>query len=167
VSFFTEVKRHKPSIIYIPNIESWYDTIKDTVAYITFKAMLKSIPPTDPILVLATAENEFGGTGKVAAELLRDIFAFSRKNRLEIARPKKVRCRHMLRRRIPLILCRKTGTSTSQLLSIMSARAPRNSLIPPTGRSACWKSFPWRRRLPLRSLRRRRSRLCRSVTTSC
>lgn len=90
VGFFTEVKRHKPSVIYIPNIESWYETIKDTVAYITFKAMLKSIPPTDPILVLATAEHEFGGNGKVAAELLRDIFAFSKKNRLEIARPKRV-----------------------------------------------------------------------------
>ncbi|KAH6661945.1 ATPase [Plectosphaerella plurivora] len=87
VGFFTEVKRHKPSVIYIPNVESWFETVKDTVAYITFKAMLKSISPTDPVLVLATAEYDQGS--KVPGELLRDIFAFSKKNQLEIVRPKR------------------------------------------------------------------------------
>ncbi|EGY15047.1 hypothetical protein VD0002_g3205 [Verticillium dahliae] len=85
VGLFTEVKRHKPSVIYIPNIDVWFMGISD-VALVTFKAMLKSIPPTDPVLVLATAEHEEGEP--VPPELLRDIFGFSRKNRLEIARPK-------------------------------------------------------------------------------
>ncbi|KAG7102217.1 Aspartyl aminopeptidase like protein [Verticillium longisporum] len=86
VGQFTEVKRHKPSVIYIPNIDVWFMGISD-VALVTFKAMLKSIPPTDPVLVLATAEHEEGEP--IPPELLRDIFGFSRKNRLEIARPKK------------------------------------------------------------------------------
>ncbi|EEY22766.1 ATPase family AAA domain-containing protein 2B [Verticillium alfalfae VaMs.102] len=85
VGLFTEVKRHKPSVIYIPNIDVWFMGISD-VALVTFKAMLKSIPPTDPVLVLATAEHEEGEP--TPPELLKDIFGFSRKNRLEIARPK-------------------------------------------------------------------------------
>ncbi|KAM0286271.1 hypothetical protein ACHAQH_001000 [Verticillium albo-atrum] len=86
VGLFTEVKRHKPSVIYIPNIDVWFMGISD-VALVTFKAMLKSIPPTDPVLVLASAEHEDGEP--IPPELLRDIFGFSRKNRLEIARPKR------------------------------------------------------------------------------
>ncbi|WYZ40594.1 hypothetical protein EsH8_IV_000935 [Colletotrichum jinshuiense] len=86
VSLFTEVKRHKPSVIYIPSIDSWYASMRDTLPFITFKAMLKSIPPTDPILVLATAEYEAGE--ELAPELVRELFAFSRKNRLQIERPK-------------------------------------------------------------------------------
>ncbi|TQN69786.1 Tat-binding-like protein 7 [Colletotrichum shisoi] len=85
VSLFTEVKRHKPSVIYIPSIDSWYAAMKDTLPFITFKAMLKSIPPTDPILVLATAEYE-PGEG-LAPDLVRELFSFSRKNRLQIERP--------------------------------------------------------------------------------
>lgn len=88
VSLFTEVKRHKPSVIYIPSIESWYAAMRDTLPFITFKNMLKSIPPTDPILVLATAEYEAGED--LAPELVRELFAFSRKNRLQIQRPKHV-----------------------------------------------------------------------------
>ncbi|KAK6209529.1 ATPase [Colletotrichum tabaci] len=85
VSLFTEVKRHKPSVIYIPSIDSWYAAMKDTLPFITFKAMLKSIPPTDPILVLATAEYEPGDG--LAPDLVRELFSFSRKNRLQIERP--------------------------------------------------------------------------------
>ncbi|KAJ0162895.1 Tat-binding -like protein 7 [Colletotrichum tanaceti] len=85
VSLFTEVKRHKPSVIYIPSIDSWYAAMKDTLPFITFKAMLKSIPPTDPILLLATAEYE-AGEG-LAPDLVRELFSFSRKNRLQIERP--------------------------------------------------------------------------------
>ncbi|KAL0931881.1 AAA family [Colletotrichum truncatum] len=86
VGLFTEVKRHKPSVIYIPGIESWYASMKDTLPFITFKAMLKSIPPTDPILVLATSEYEAGED--LSPDLVREIFAYSRKNRLQIQRPK-------------------------------------------------------------------------------
>lgn len=85
VSLFTEVKRHKPSVIYIPNVDAWFDMLRDTIGFVTFKAMLKSIPPTDPILVLATAEHELGC--QLDPVLLRELFSFSKKNRLEIERP--------------------------------------------------------------------------------
>lgn len=87
VGLFAEVRRHKPSVIYIPNFDVWYQTLVNTVALVTFKTMLKSIPPTDPVLVFATAEND---KSEIADLWLRDIFGFSSKNRMEIARPDRV-----------------------------------------------------------------------------
>lgn len=87
VGFFSEVRRHKPSVIYIPNIDAWYTTLAGTVAFITFQTMLKSISPTDPVLLLATAESDKGDLGN---ELFRSFFGFSTKNRMEIPRPERV-----------------------------------------------------------------------------
>lgn len=88
VGLFTEVRRHKPSVIYIPNMDAWHETLTGTTALIAFQTMLKSIASTDPLLVLATAECERGGEFPV--DLVRDFFGFSRKNRMEIARPERV-----------------------------------------------------------------------------
>jgi hypothetical protein len=84
VGMFTEVRRHKPSVIYIPNIDAWYATLTGTVALITFQTMLRSIQPTDPILLFATADCE---RSELSAELFRDFFGYSQKNRMEIIRP--------------------------------------------------------------------------------
>ncbi len=82
------MKRHKPSVIYIPNVDSWWASLGDA-ALVTFETMLKSIPPTDPVLLLATAE-------KVPRDLdpglLRNLFGYSKKNRAVIARPNRVSC---------------------------------------------------------------------------
>ncbi|KEY70250.1 hypothetical protein S7711_04359 [Stachybotrys chartarum IBT 7711] len=86
VGLFAEVRRHKPSVIYIPNIDAWHATLRGTVAYITFQTMLKSIPPTDPVLLLATAECD---KADLSSDLFRDFFGFSRKNRMEIPRPQR------------------------------------------------------------------------------
>ncbi|KAK2600254.1 TAT-binding protein-like protein 7, AAA ATPase [Conoideocrella luteorostrata] len=86
VGLFTEIRRHKPSVIYIPNIDAWYATLTNTVALITFQTMLRSIPPTDPVLVLATADC---GKDELPDGLLCDLFGYSRKNRMEITRPEK------------------------------------------------------------------------------
>ncbi|PKS06850.1 hypothetical protein jhhlp_006926 [Lomentospora prolificans] len=84
VGQFTEIKRHKPSVIFIPNIETWYVSLRDSLAMITFQTMLRAIPPTDPVLLLATSEREVEGLPR---ELLKDFFGYSRKNRIEIQRP--------------------------------------------------------------------------------
>lgn len=86
VGLFTEIRRHKPSVIYIPNIDAWYATLARTVAFITFQTMLRSIPPTDPVLLLATADCD---KSELPDGLLRDLFGFSRKNKMEITRPAK------------------------------------------------------------------------------
>lgn len=59
------------------------------LAYSTFVTMLRSIPATDPVLLLATSEDEVKTVDEV---LLRDLFALSRKNRREIETPSNVSC---------------------------------------------------------------------------
>lgn len=86
VSMFTEVKRHKPSVVYIPNVDDWCATLGGA-AITALINMLKSIPPTDPILLLGTSECEVHQLDK---HVLRDLFGYSKKNRTEIARPNAV-----------------------------------------------------------------------------
>lgn len=87
VGLFTEVRRHKPSIIFIPNVDEWYAMLKDTIAFVTFKSILRSIAPTEPILLLATAETKKDTLTK--ADLVRELFGFSSKNCVEIEKPSK------------------------------------------------------------------------------
>lgn len=84
---FTEVKRQKPSVIFIPNIDTWYGAMS-APALTAFLGMLRSLHPTDPIMVLATAEAELKD---LSSELRRDLFGFSKSNIIEIVRPLEVR----------------------------------------------------------------------------
>ncbi|KAG4420790.1 hypothetical protein IFR04_006070 [Cadophora malorum] len=83
VQLFAEVKRHKPSVIYLPGVDTWYHTLSEAVIT-TFLGLLRSIPPTDPVLVLGITDSP---TDKVNPDMLRDLFGFSQKNRFVIERP--------------------------------------------------------------------------------
>ncbi|KAK8048454.1 26S proteasome subunit YTA7 [Apiospora phragmitis] len=83
VSLFTEVRRHKPSVIYIPNVDTWYHAMEGPPITV-FLAMLRSIQPTEPILVLGTADCDLKS---LDSDLRRDLFGFSKGNCIEIARP--------------------------------------------------------------------------------
>ena len=80
------MKRHKPSVIYLPGIETWYHTLSQAVIT-TFVGLLRAIPPTDPVLVLGITDMP---PEKVDQDMLRDLFGFSRNNRFTIGRPSKV-----------------------------------------------------------------------------
>ncbi|KAM5358436.1 hypothetical protein ACJZ2D_015281 [Fusarium nematophilum] len=95
VGLFTEVRRHKPSVIFIPNIEAWYAALRGTIALVTFKTMLRSIPATDPVLLLATAE---GGPADIPRELFDDFFGFSLKSRMQLEGPKDTSRREYFRK---------------------------------------------------------------------
>lgn len=84
IQFFTEVRRHKPSVIYIPNVDAWYRTVGDAVIS-TFVGLLRSLAPTDPVLLLGVLECE-----KSDPQMIKDLFGFSRKNQFEIYRPENV-----------------------------------------------------------------------------
>ncbi|QUC18666.1 uncharacterized protein UV8b_02907 [Ustilaginoidea virens] len=86
VGLFTEIRRHKPSVIYIPNVEVWYATLAGTVAFVAFHTALRSIPPTDPVLVLGTADCD---KHELPDGLLNEFFGFSHKNKMEITRPER------------------------------------------------------------------------------
>ncbi|KAF5863427.1 hypothetical protein ETB97_010189 [Aspergillus alliaceus] len=83
VQLFSEVKRHRPSVIYIPNIGSWTETVGPAVLS-TFTGLLRSIPPTDPILLLGVQEL----TGEETDNgLLRLLFGFSKRNFYDLKAP--------------------------------------------------------------------------------
>ncbi|KAI9706153.1 MAG: hypothetical protein M1820_004914 [Bogoriella megaspora] len=86
VQLFKEVRRHKPSVIYIPNVDVWYQTVSQSVIK-TFTSLLRTIPPNDPILLLGVIESV--GNEEPDPEMLRDLFGFSSKNQFTLGRPRK------------------------------------------------------------------------------
>ncbi|OJJ46286.1 hypothetical protein ASPZODRAFT_67553 [Penicilliopsis zonata CBS 506.65] len=76
IQLFAEVKRHKPSVIYIPNIHTWFETVGPAVIS-TFMGLLRSVPPTDPVLLLGVLEStdEDTDTG-----FIKSLFGYSKRN---------------------------------------------------------------------------------------
>ncbi|KAI9798336.1 MAG: hypothetical protein M1825_005385 [Sarcosagium campestre] len=89
VQLFAEVRRHKPSVIYIPNVDSWYRSVGSTVIS-TFLGLLRGLAPTEPVLLLAVLENE---PDEMEKTMLRDLFGYSRRNQFELERPTAARRR--------------------------------------------------------------------------
>ena len=86
VQLFAEVKRHKPSVIYLPAVDTWYSTLPENVI-ITFLGLLKAIPPNDPVMVLGITDTPQADLDPM---MLRDLFGFSEHNRFSIKRPTRV-----------------------------------------------------------------------------
>lgn len=85
IQHFAEARRHKPSVIYIHNVDIWYRTVGDAVIS-TFVGLLRSLPPTDPVLLLGVLETD----GYVDSRMIQDLFGFSRRNLYDIVRPGRV-----------------------------------------------------------------------------
>lgn len=75
VQAFAEARRRKPSIIYIPAIDLWTNTIPSTLLSI-FHSLLDSLTPQEPIMLL--------GLQSDSVEPFLDLFG---KTRYEIRRP--------------------------------------------------------------------------------
>ena len=86
VQLFAEVKRHKPSVIFLPGIDTWYHTLSEPVIT-TFCGLLRALKPTDPVLVLGVTDCPIG---KADPSMVRDLFGFSKNNHFDIDRPSKV-----------------------------------------------------------------------------
>lgn len=55
---FREARRSVPSVVYMPHISEWWDTVSDTVKS-TFLTLLQDVPSFCPVLILATAETHY------------------------------------------------------------------------------------------------------------
>lgn len=86
MQLFAEVKRHKPSVIYLPGVDTWYGTLPANVIT-TFLGLLKTIPPNDPVMVLGITDIPQADLDPM---MLRDLFGFSEHNRFTIKRPTRV-----------------------------------------------------------------------------
>jgi SpoVK/Ycf46/Vps4 family AAA+-type ATPase len=84
IRLFAEVKLHKPSVIHIPNIQLWYRTVPAPVLS-TFKGLLRSLKPSDPILLLGVLEKDDDGDDP--QDIVRDLFGYSKKNQFELGIP--------------------------------------------------------------------------------
>ena len=58
VQYFHEVRRHKPAILYIPDLPDWWTSISESMRA-TFTQLLHGLPAADPILLLATSQVEW------------------------------------------------------------------------------------------------------------
>lgn len=82
VQLFVEAKRHKPSVVYIPSLVGWCAAVSET-SRSTVRAMLDTLAPTDPVLLLAVVDGSF-------SSLPRDVRAWfgpTRENRVEVSKP--------------------------------------------------------------------------------
>ncbi|XP_019638886.1 PREDICTED: ATPase family AAA domain-containing protein 2-like isoform X1 [Branchiostoma belcheri] len=66
---FREARRTSPSVIYAPHIDQWWDIVGDTLRA-TFLTLLSDLPPTAPVLLLATSEVPHTGL----PEQVQDLF---------------------------------------------------------------------------------------------
>ncbi|KAF2132214.1 AAA-domain-containing protein [Dothidotthia symphoricarpi CBS 119687] len=82
---FTEVRRHKPSVIYIPAVDVWYQTLPGP-AIKTFKLLLRSVGANEPIMVLGVMELSHEKE-KPDRQMMADLFTFSRNNKYVLERP--------------------------------------------------------------------------------
>lgn len=80
VQFFLEVRRHKPSIIFIPNLHSWWSSLSELAIHI-FTDQMDQLAAHDAILLLCT-----GTFGAGDGNLLMDIM-----DQLKLPRNKVVR----------------------------------------------------------------------------
>ncbi|KAK0210375.1 AAA-domain-containing protein [Desarmillaria ectypa] len=82
VQLFVEAKRHQPSVIYIPSLVGWCAAVSET-SRSTVRAMLDTLAPTDPVLLLAIVDGRFTDLpGDV-----RSWFGPTKDNRVELFAP--------------------------------------------------------------------------------
>ena len=82
VQLFVEAKRHQPSVIYIPSLAAWCASLSET-ARMTVRAMLDSLVPTDPVLLLAVVDGSF----ETLPQDVRAWFGPVRDNRVQLFSP--------------------------------------------------------------------------------
>lgn len=79
IQTFTEAKRHKPSVLYIPGLSQWANNVSENVRS-TVKSLLDGLSPSDPVTLVAVCDGPF-------QDLPRDIrswFGYLRDNRVEL-----------------------------------------------------------------------------------
>ncbi|KAM9339136.1 ATPase family AAA domain-containing protein 2B [Symphorus nematophorus] len=55
---FREARRSVPSVVFMPHVSEWWETVSDTVKS-TFLTLLQDVPSFSPVLILATSETHY------------------------------------------------------------------------------------------------------------
>ena len=83
IRLFSEVKQHKPSVIYLPNVQDWYATVGQTVTT-TFINLLRQLKAADQVLVLGVLESD---AQIVDESMKRELFPYTKKNLYQLQQP--------------------------------------------------------------------------------
>ena len=85
---FTEVRRHQPSVIFIPHLESWYEDIGETARSV-FRNLYLSIDPHAPILLLGLLESRSAQdeASQLENAIVRELFGSSARSKFDLAVP--------------------------------------------------------------------------------
>ena len=83
IRLFADAKLRMPSVIYLPNVQDWYHTVGPAVVS-TFLGLLRSLKPTDPVLVLGVLDAD---KESVDEQMRRDLFGYSKKAQYELKNP--------------------------------------------------------------------------------
>lgn len=75
-------------MIYLPDVDLWYDTLSDSAVRI-FTGLLRSLQPTDPVLLLGVMGREPDRDDETDKKMLSDLFGYSQKNQYALKRPDK------------------------------------------------------------------------------
>lgn len=87
VQLFNEARRHKPSVIYIPNVDIWYSTVSESVIKL-LTGLLRSLPPNEAVLLLGIMELDPGKDDPTPdPHLVKDLFGFSPESHVKLERP--------------------------------------------------------------------------------
>lgn len=87
VQLFNEARRHKPSVIYIPNVDIWYSTVSESVIKL-LTGLLRTLPPNEAVLLLGIMELDPGKDDSAPdPHLIKDLFGFSPESHVKLERP--------------------------------------------------------------------------------
>ncbi|OLL26793.1 putative AAA domain-containing protein [Neolecta irregularis DAH-3] len=82
IQAFVEVRRHKPSVLFIAGLDIWYEAVSETIRS-TFSTLLRSLGPADSVLLLGFADCDID-------ELhphVKNWFGYSMLGRVEVSSP--------------------------------------------------------------------------------
>jgi len=153
IQIFVELKRHKPSVLYIPDFENWFQAVSEELIT-TFTHLLNSISPSEPILLFGLTSEEIT---KIDPAIVRDFFGYTRKCRLAIDKPDEVSFVNILFKIwIVLTVFRHNVNDISQALLVISKNLQMNFQIQLLDGSESCKIFLLHRRPLLNSNRLKR-----------
>jgi SpoVK/Ycf46/Vps4 family AAA+-type ATPase len=87
---FREARSHQPSVLFIPHINSWYNTVGPHILG-TLSSFLRSLAANDAVLLLGIMECD-SHDEEPDPKMMKDLFGFSSKHDYQIRKPDKV-CR--------------------------------------------------------------------------
>jgi SpoVK/Ycf46/Vps4 family AAA+-type ATPase len=87
-SAFKEARIHQPSILFIPQINAWYETVGQRIVE-TFSSLLRTLAANDAVLLLGVMESETTEE-EPDPRMMRDLFGFSPKHEYRLESPDQV-----------------------------------------------------------------------------